>query len=332
MQRPLRFGSYLCLMVCLSCFVKSLAADEPVVPKVTKADVEAMMKDLSNWGRWGKDDQLGTLNLITPAKRRQAAALVKDGVSVSMAYRQTGGKEKEENGFRHVMEINPVDNEVSGAGDVFTMRFHGFSQTHLDALCHIFFKGQMYNGYSAREVLGTGAAKLGVERVQAGIFTKCVLMDIPELLGVRYLDGPRPITVADLEAWEKKSGVKVEQGDAMIINTGRWDRQDASGEWEFMQGSAGLHASVLPWIKERGIALVGSDLALDVMPSQVEGVELPVHLVVVVGMGMPILDVGDFRAVTKEARQRKRWEFLLNIAPLAVQGGTGSPINPIATF
>ena len=117
-----------------------------------------------------------------------------------------------------------------------------------------------------------------------------------------------------------------------MIRTGRWARLKAEGSWDIMKGSAGLHASCLPWLKERDVAIVGSDLALDVMPSRVEGVLLPVHMVLIVGMGTPILDVLDLEAVSEASNSRKRWEFLLTVSPLAVGGGTGSPLNPIATF
>ena len=157
-------------------------------------------------------------------------------------------------------------------------------------------------------------------------------MDIPALLGVQYLEGAQAIYPKHLDAWEKKAGVRVRSGDAVLINTGRWTRREQEGPWDIMAGSAGLHVSCLEWLKERDVALVGSDLALDVMPSGCDGIQLPVHLGVIVQMGMPILDCCDFRAVAEESRQRKQWTFLLTLAPLAVEGGTGSPINPIATY
>ncbi len=316
----------------LASAVPTAAAEGDNRKAVTKSDVEAMMKSLSNWGRWGKDDELGTLNLVTAKKRREAAGLVKDGVTVSMAHDAVkttldGGKP-----FEHEVTVNNANGEVGGAGDRYSVEFHGFMHTHIDALCHIFHKGRMYNGFPSSVVKKTGAERLGVDQLKKGIFARAVLMDMPALFDRRFLDGTTAIYPEHLEAWEKKAGVKVERGDAMLINTGRWTRREVEGPWEIMQNSAGLHASCLPWIRERDIALIGSDLALDVMPSRVEGVELPVHLVVVVGMGMCILDVLDFREVARLARKTKRWSFLLTVSPLAVKGGTGSPINPIAVF
>ena len=229
-------------------------------------------------------------------------------------------------------ELGENTGDVGGAGDRYAVQYHGFTHTHIDALCHIFYKGKMYNGFSSKLVKQTGVGKLSINRVKNGIFTRAILMDMPELFGVRYLPGKQAIYPKHLEAWEKKAGVKVKSGDALLIHTGRWTRRKVAGGWKIMQDSAGLHASCLPWLKKRDVAIIGSDLALDVMPSGVDKFVLPVHCVVIVSMGMCILDVLDFRAIAKECRKRKRWEFLLTVSPLAVEGGTGSPINPIGTF
>ena len=302
------------------------------LPEVSRADVEKMIGQLSNWGRWGDTDELGTLNLITPQKRREAAALVKAGVSVSMAHDAVKIEMDSSSPFEHEVSINRSADDVGGAGDRYSVSYHGFTHTHIDALCHVFYKDRMYNGLSAELVTKTGAGRLSIHAVKRGIFTRGVLMDMPALFGVRYLEGKKAIYPRDLEAWEKKAGFKVSSGDALLIHTGRWTRRKVEGKWEIMKNSAGLHVSCLPWLKQRDVAIVGSDLALDVMPSGCPEIELPVHLGVVYGLGSCILDVCDFRAVAKEARQRRRWTFLLNVCPLAVEGGTGSPINPIATF
>lgn len=314
----------------------AIGADEKGAPdakqKLTKADIDGMMKSLSNWGRWGRDDELGALNLITPEKRRQAAALVKEGVTVSLAHEAVKTEMASSSAFGHKMTSIPDAKEITSASDEFRVAYHGFTQTHMDGLCHLFYKGQMYNGFSQKEVTEKGAAKLSVHNFKQGVFTRGILMDMPKLLGVRFLAGNQAIYPHHLEAWEKAAGVKVESGDAVLIRTGRWERGKVEGEWDIMKNSAGLHASCLPWLKQRDVAVVGSDLALDVLPSGIEGFELPVHWVVVVAMGMPILDNCDFEALSAAAESRKRWSFLLTAAPLVVPGGTGSPINPLATF
>jgi kynurenine formamidase len=301
--------------------------------KLVKADVEAMMTSLSNWGRWGKEDQRGALNLITPQKRKQAAALVEDGVVVSMAHPVVKEPLDGSAAFMHRMVNLPKEGaEISSSGDEYSVQYHGFTQTHLDGLCHLAYKGKLYNGFSQKEVTAKGAGKLGIENVQGGIVTRGVLMDMPALFEARYLKGGQPIYPEDLEAWERKAGIKVEAGDAVLIRTGRWQRRELEGPWDILKNSAGLHASCLPWLKKRDVAVVGSDLALDVLPSGVEGFDMPVHWVVVVAMGVPILDNCDFEKLSEEARGRKRWTFLLTVAPLAVEGGTGSPVNPLATY
>ncbi len=318
------------------CVVEAGGADTPspgAKQKLTKADIDGMMTALSNWGRWGKDDQLGALNLITPEKRKQAAALVQEGVTISLAHNVVKEPRDGSPGFVHRMTVLPKEgDEISFSADEFSVQYHGFSQTHLDALCHLFYKGKMYNGFSQNEVTAKGAGKLSVVQVKNGIFTRCVLMDMPRLFGVRYLAGGRAIYPEDLEAWEKKASVRVERGDAVLIRTGSWLRRELEGSLTTAKGIAGLHASSLPWLKQRDVAVIGSDLATDVMPSGVEGVDLPVHWVAMVAMGMPILDNCDLEKASEAAQARKRWAFLLTVAPLAVEGGTGSPVNPLAVY
>src|SRR5262249_32289347 len=177
-------------------------AEEPkggAKPQLTKADIEEMMhKSLSNWGRWGDKDELGTLNLITPEKRKQAAQLVKEGVTVSMAHDVIKTESASSPGFGHKMTGLPKDTEVSSSADEYRVSYHGFTQTHVDALCHLFYQGKMYNGYSQSEVTAKGAGKLGVQNAKNGIFTRGVLMDMPRLFDVRFLKGAQAIYPKDL--------------------------------------------------------------------------------------------------------------------------------------
>jgi kynurenine formamidase len=301
-------------------------------PVITRKDVDQMMTSLSNWGRWGKEDELGALNLVTPSKRKQAASLVKEGVTVSLAHNVIKVKEEASTPFEHRMVQTGQSAGAESSSDIYSVQYHGYTQTHLDALCHLFYQGKMYNGVPQQTVTEQGAAKLSVIQAKNGIFTRGVLIDIPNLLGKPYLEGGRAIYPEDLGAWEKKAGLKVSSGDAVLIRTGRWARRKAEGTWQIEKNSAGLHASCLPWLKQRDIAVLGSDLASDVLPSGVEGVTMPVHQVIVIAMGVPILDNCDLESLSKFAQNSKRWEFLLTVAPLAVEGGTGSPVNPLATY
>ena len=294
--------------------------------QATRADVERWFQEVSNRGRWGAGDRIGTLNLITPAKRKASAKLVRDGVVVSLA--REVEKEKAVDvpmPFQHSML--PMGPNATFHVDSYAVSYHGYAHTHLDSLNHMFHEGKFYNGLDARE-----PEALGVISFASGIFTRGILMDIPALKNVRYLDPGYAIMPADLEAWEKKAGIRVRAGDAVFIRTGRWARRAEKGPWNVSEQSAGLHGSCARWLRQRDAALIGSDAASDVMPSGISGVRQPIHMLALVAMGMPIFDNCDLEAVSKKAAELRRWEFLLTAAPLAVRGGTGSPLNPIAIF
>ena len=307
------------------------AADEPS-HRATKADVEKWMNDLSNWGRWGKDDQRGTANLITPAKRREAAALVKDGEAISLAHDALLEKAADNpDPFVRKMLYTGAHPNGDWFMDQYTVLFHGLAHTHMDSLAHTAWHGKMYNGFPQLDVTENGAKELAITNYKSGFFTRAVLMDIPRLKGVPYLEPGVAIYPEDLEAWEKKASVRVGSGDVILIRTGRWARRAAKGPWDPSR-VAGLHASCVPWLKSRDVAVAGSDACLDVLPSQVEGVVQPVHQLLLIAMGTPIFDNFDFEAVSEAAAKKNRWAFLISVAPLDVPGGTGSPVNPIAIF
>jgi len=295
---------------------------------VTPEEYERWKKDLSNWGRWGKDDQIGALNLITSSKRKQAASLVKEGFSVSMA--------GDADTVKAVDNANPYELKMLTIGsDEIAVNYHGIAHTHLDSLAHINDNGVFYNGYKpdADKVLKQGHERNSIHNVKNGIFTRGILIDIPRLKGVPYLEPGTPIYVEDLEAWEKKAGVKVSPGDALFVRTGVWARRKALGPW--LRGraeggkSAGLDPSVIPWLKQRDIAILGSDHPQYVSPSNLRGA---VHDFALLYLGVHLFDNCDLEALADAAAARKRWEFLLTAAPLPIVGGTGSPVNPIATF
>ena len=299
---------------------------------MTKEMVDQWMQELSNWGRWGADDELGTINLITPETRKAAAKLVRTGISVSLSHNVNKIKSPDNSSpFEHKMLMTGLNTPGQFCVDTYSVLYHGHAHSHLDALCHMFFNGKMYNGYSQKEVTEKGAQKLSVLNMKNGIFTRGILMDIPKLKGVDYLEAGTPIYPEDLDAWEKKTGLKVGSGDVIFVRTGRSVQAAKEGPLS-PQKLAGLHASCAKWLKARDVAILGSDAASDVKPSLVEGVDQPVHQLVLIAMGMPIFDVCNLEEVSKEAERQGSWEFLLTAAPLAVEGGTGSPLNPIATF
>ena len=216
--------------------------DNPLAgPTMPRAEVERMIKDLSNWGRWGKDDQRGTINLITPARRKEAAGLVKTGVSVSLSFNPPTE--------RAVDNTAPFELTMGGnAGggvvlDTWKVSHHGFTFTHLDALCHWFFQGTMYNGFEPSEVTPQGCRKGGMEQIKEGILTRGILVDIPRLKNVPYLEPGAPIMRADIEAWEKRARVKIGPGDVVLVRTGRWAKRAALGPFSIQGNSAGVHIS-----------------------------------------------------------------------------------------
>ena len=301
-------------------------------PLVSKAEYERWQTELSNWGRWGKDDELGTLNLITAAKRKQAAALVKDGFTVSQSSDAATEKGID---VPCPVEWAMVTATQSGATDRIAYPcIHGAGATHLDSFAHVFFGGRMWNGYPVSELVTKqgGAAKNSILTMKNGIVTRGVLYDIPKLKGVPYLEPGTRIFAEDFEAWEKKAGVKVTAGDALLLRWGRWTRRAKLGPWPVNDAMAGFDNSVIPWLKKRDIAILGWETP-DYAPHPAG--DLPasaVHNFVLTILGVHLIDRADFDALSEAAAARNRWEFMLTIAPLPIPHGTGSPVNPIAVF
>jgi kynurenine formamidase len=291
------------------------------------AEFDELFQKVSNWGRWGTEDQLGAVNLVTAEKRKQAAALVKTGQTVSLAHNPLTERAEDNNSpFEHTMlRGNNMDR--------YAVSYHGYAHSHIDALCHFLYKEQTYNGFARADVnTDKGCVKLGIDNLKNGIVTRGVLIDIPRLRGVDYLEPGTAVYAEEVEAWEKKAGVKIGSGDAILLRTGRWARRAKVGPWNVAQSAAGFHASIATWIKSRNVAIVGSDAGEDVTPSQVEGVALPVHTLLIAGMGINLLDNHDLEAVAEAASRLNRWEFMITIAPVPVTGGTGFPVNTLAIF
>jgi len=297
---------------------------------LTAAQFDALFKQVSNWGRWGKEDQLGTLNLITPERRRAAAAQVKAGVSVSLA-RDLNSEKGIDNPepFRDTMTLG-IDGKFNA--DTYAVNFHGFAFSHFDALSHTYYKGQLYNGFPDTSITPAGAAVLDTAEYKDGIFTRGVFVDIPWLRGLPYLEKDAHISARDLDAWEAKTGAHIQPGDAVVIRTGRWALREAKGPWDVANSSAGLDPSAIAWLHKRDAALLMGDAAHDAIPSAVEGVDFPIHVLAIVAMGMPLADQCNLEDIAVEVQKLHRFTFLLTLAPVRVKGGTGALVNPIATF
>jgi kynurenine formamidase len=289
-------------------------------------EFDEMFRELSNWGRWGDKDQLGTANLITPEKRKEAAGLVQSGITVSLSHNPVAevAEDNPEGTFEHVMS-------PSFRTDAYRFRYHGTLLSHIDALCHYQYKDMMYNGVPISASSMDGCSKLGIENGKNGIITRGVLIDLPRLKGVPYLEPGTPVYVEDIEAWEEIAGVRLGSGDAIFLHTGRWIRRAEGGPWKAQGNRAGFHASVGPWLKARDVAVLGSDGAGDVQPSGID-VNNPLHVFLIAGLGMTFLDSMDLTALAETAAELNRWEFMLSVGSIPVTGGTGGPVNPIAVF
>ncbi len=299
--------------------------------------------ELSNWGRWGKDDQRGMLNLITPEKTKSALALVREAKTVTLQInpiKKTGSDTGTFGENLHRMaRVHPVTGAIQGALDVIHLSLHDGLQSHMDALCH--YQGPIgrkpgepavsYNGFPFT-LTAAGCIESAADRMGPGYITRGVLVDLPLLKGVKWLEPSTPIYVEDLEAWEKFAGIRLGPGDALIVRTGRWAKRAAEGPWPYGQAGAGLHASVLPWLKAREISLLASDAVNDVQPSGVEVISRPIHQITQVNIGLPLVDNAYTEDAAVEAARLKRWEFMLTWHIYQIQGGTASPFNALATF
>ena len=327
-------GVSLLVMTLYGCDVET-QADERME---TEADYLRAMEELSNWGRWGVDDELGAANLITSEKRLQAAALVQDGISVSLAHDIV---QEEAVDATTILNREVLRATETGASDQlqYTGSYHGVIHSHLDAIdCHIMVDGKGYNGVSLEEIeAADGCPRGSIHALRDGIVTRGILFDATLLPGKGTVEGwlepGTAIRKADLEALEEIQGVHVEPGDVILLHTGRWKRRAALGPWDPSEGVAGYHADVAYFLKERGVSFIGHDMWNDVFPHEFsDDVRLPLHRLALVSLGVGIFDNLDFGDVAEVARRLGRYEFLFMAAPLRIEMGMGSPLNPIATF
>ena len=303
----------------------------------SEAEVMGYMDTLSNSGRWGPDDVLGTLNYITEAKRVQAAGLVKRGVSVScsrviLPQAAPDVLSPPVHYMSGTGESAPAQG-MAGASDFLGIEPHGYTVTHIDAMGHIFWNGKGYNGLDARQVNTRGKAeKGGVEVIASGVVTRGVLLDIARVRGVEWMGAGDGITPEDLEAAEKAQNVRVEPGDALLYRTGWPKKRAVEGPPSPPDPRPGMHAASMPWLHERQVALIAADAATDVSPAGYPNFGLPVHVVAICAMGLWVLDGADYEELSEVCARENRWEFQFIMAALRWHHATGSPVNPIAVL
>jgi kynurenine formamidase len=300
------------------------------------------MDSLSNWGRWGADDQRGTLNLVTSDVTLGATRLVQEGATVSCARAWSYEAASDVNSRRvpqHYMigsgeAFRPgegPDRQV--ATDFIGVAFHGQTVTHIDSLAHFFWDGHLYNGASSRLIRMTdGATSHSVANAFQGIVTRGILIDAPWLRGTSVIEPGDGVGLAELELARAVCGIEPEPGDVLLLRTGQLGRRDRVGPLAADAGSSGPLPELLPVLRSRDVAVLGSDTGNDVMPTGYERFSNPVHQVGIVGLGLWILDNAWLDDLAEACRARRRWEFLINILPLRIPNATGSPVNPVVVF
>ena len=315
-------------------------------PKVKNArmslkEFDALFESLKNWERWGPDDQKGTLNYITPAQVSAAAALVQSGRSVSLQIPlNTQAGPDNPNPVIHYMNTTHDVDVGSGelvrfATDFLGMQFHGDCHTHIDALCHIAYQGQLYNGRPAETVTSRGALELDVTLLGDGVVGRGVLIDVPRYRGVKWVEPGEAITREEIEAVEKSEGVRLSEGDIMVFRTGHHRRRLELGAWDpgyTGKGRAGLDPYSLTLLHERKVAVFLPDGDGETVPGPMEEIEYPIHPLQVTAMGMTVADSLNLEDLARVCEEQGRWEFMVVLAPLRLPRGTGSPLNPIAIF
>ena len=301
---------------------------------------DALFQSVCNWGLWGGDDQRGTLNYITPQCVRDAAALVRSGRTVSMAVpiNKVAGPDNPHPVAHYMAQVFDGSSALGEPGfalDYLAGEIHGDCHTHIDALCHVSYRGRLYNGKSASDFTARGPSFQDITTYAHGIISRGVLLDIPRLRGVKWLEPGEAITSSELEECEKAEGVRLRQGDILVFRTGHHRRRLELGPWNNGydgEGKAGLHATAISLLHDRKVAAFFPDGDGETVPSGVEGVAYPIHALQIVAMGMICADSLNLEDVSTVCEELGRWEFLTMAAPLRLPGGTGSFFNPIAAF
>lgn len=299
-----------------------------------------LARRVSNRGRWGEEDEIGTLNLITPEARRRGAACVRQGRAFSLALQlsvdgpQTGRIPKRINPLHTMLGVNtPLGSDPDGvrfSDDIITLGLQ--CATHWDALAHASYEGRLYNGHPAASVrVEVGATRCGIDKVPP-IVTRGVLLDVARARGEARLPGGYPIRAADLDAALERTGLAIEPGDAVLVRTGQMELLRAGDREAYRTPSPGLTCDTALWLRERDVAAVAIDtMPGEVYPSEDESVLLPVHLLHLVEMGLTQGQNWSLDELAADCAADGVWEFLLSATPEPVVGGVGGLVNPVAT-
>lgn len=306
--------------------------------ELTAAEFSELFRSVSSWGRWGERDERGALNHLEPGLVIAASRLVRDGttVTLSLPINTKAAADNPEPALHYMTTIQGDGGDESGrlrfAKDFVGADYHHDGHTHIDALCHVIYDGSLYNGVPAGSVTDRGAAADSIEVLANGLVARGVLLDIPRLRGVPWLEPGDHVFRDELEAAEREQRVTVGEGDVLLVRTGHSRRLSEHGPWRTEHAKAGLHPRAMPFVAERGVVALGSDGNSDTAPSSTEGVEFPIHVLALNAMGVHLLDYLQLDDLAGACERAGRWEFLFVGAPLRIPGGTGSPLNPLAVM
>jgi kynurenine formamidase len=304
--------------------------------KPEEFDYRAVGRRLSNWGRWGQDDERGTLNLITEEMVREAGRQIISGkvfelsIPIDRDSPPWGGLIKRVDPI-HLMSFLPKIGETAdamfAADDYIVMSLQ--QATQWDGFAHVGYDDHFYNGVHVSELTSEGALRNGIDKTMPGFVGRGVLLDFPRLHGVEWLEGGHGIGPDEIEAAERAQGVTVEAGDALLFRTG-WRKKALIEGWdEFLPTEPGLTPECAAWLHDREVAAVASDNhGVEVLP--VASGEYPLHAVLIRDMGMPMGELFELDALAEDCVRDGRWRFLLSAPPLRVPGAVGSPVSPIA--
>ena len=298
----------------------------------TKDEVMGYLRDRRNWGRWGENGSAGAMNLITAEKRLAAAALARNGRTVSLS-RAWAVEPRAENPrpAQHFMSVMDRGNGGGAAMDFYGVFYHGTATTHIDALCHVWDDGGMWDGKTPGETLNFDGANYGsVDAWSDGILTRGVLLDVPRHRAEPFVTLDAPVHGWELADIAAAQGVEIKPGDAVMVYSGREAyAAERGGSWAGDASRPGLHASCLPFVRDNDIAILGWDM-MDASPNEYD-VPWSVHGVIF-AYGVALLDNALLEPLANACAEEGRYDFMLTINPLKVIGGTGSPVNPIAVF
>uniref|UniRef100_A0AAU2K0P6 Cyclase family protein n=1 Tax=Streptomyces sp. NBC_00049 TaxID=2903617 RepID=A0AAU2K0P6_9ACTN len=322
--------------------MSSHPADAPTPPPagpgrgfdVSRQEFDALFEAVRTWGSWPAADR-GAWNRVTADHVLRATALVRSGTVVPLGrpWDTRPGEDNAKPALHYMSDLGDVEApEPSTYKDFLAVDYHGKGVSHLDALSHVAYRGQLYDGRTAREVVDAGGARFGSVQALGPLVTRGVLLDLPAALGVAWLEPGHAVHARDVVAAERALGVSIGNGDAVLLRSGAFRRRRELGPWNPDAASAGWHVDAVPLLAERAVALLGADGDSDVRPSPVEGLHSPVHALAVTAMGVPLLDNLDLEPLSAACAEAGRYAFLLVVSPLDIPGGTGSPVNPVAVL